>query len=76
MNRLESEIKSLKLFDGIPSKRQNEIEEIIKNKIKKTKQLILIETNSLSDFSIVNQLKINEGKEIMLKKLNNLNSKE
>ena len=76
MNRLESEIKSLKLFDGIPSKRHNEIEEIIKNKIKETKQLILIETNSLSDFSIVNQLKINEGKEIMLKKLNNLNSKE
>ena len=76
MNRLESEIKSLKLFDGIPSKRHNEIEEIIKNKIQETKQLILIETNSLTDFSIVNQLKINEGKEIMLKKLNNLNSKE
>ena len=46
MNRLESEIKSLKLFDGIPSKRHNEIEEIIKNKIKETKQLILIETRN------------------------------
>ena len=66
----------MNLFNGIDGKKYNEINELIKNKIQETKQLILIQTNSLSDWSIVNQLKINEGKDIMNSKLNNLNPKE
>lgn len=76
MNILVSKIMNLNLLNGIQGNKKKEIEELIKNKIQETKQLILIETNSLSDWSIVIQLKINEGKEIMLRKLKNINQNE
>jgi len=66
----------LNLFNGIEGGKKKEITDLINNKIKETRQSILIETNSLSDWSIVIQLKINEGKEIMLRKLKNINSNE
>ena len=76
MKRLESKIINLNLFNGIEGGKKKEITDLINNKIKETRQSILIETNSLSDWSIVIQLKINEGKEIMLRKLKNINSNE
>ena len=76
MKRLESKIINLNLLNGIEGDKKKEIIELIKNKIQETKQSILINTNSLSDWSIVIQLKINEGKEIMLTKLKNINQNE
>ena len=76
IKKLEKNINNLNLFDGINRNKFNEIKELINKKIEETKQRISIETNSLSDWSIIKQLKINEGKDIMEHKLLSLGNKE
>jgi hypothetical protein len=79
---LDKEIESLNLFNGINKNKHNEIKNLINNRKEETKKKILLERNSLMDWSIIKELKINEGKEIMNNKLNsnfdpkNLNLKE
>ena len=73
---LEKEIESLNLFNGINKNKFKEIKELISTKTEETKQRILIETNSLSDWSVIKQLKISEGKDIMNRKAELLKTEE
>ena len=76
IKQLDKKIEALNLFDGISKKKFDEIKELINKKRDETKQRILIQTNSLSDWSIIKQLKINEGKDIMNHKLQSLTTEE
>ena len=72
---LDKKIESLNLFNGINQNKYNEIKELINKKKEETKLQILFQTNSLSDWSVIKQLKINEAKDIMILKLENLGKK-
>ena len=66
----------MNLFNGINQNKHNEIKNLINNGKEEAKLKILLETNSLMDWSIIKELKINEGKEIMINKLDsNLRTK-
>ena len=76
IKKLEKSIESLNLFNGISKNRFNEVKDLINKNIQETIQRISIETNSLSDWSIIKQLKINEGKDIMNHKIEILRIEE
>ena len=56
----DKQIESLNLFNGINQNKHNEIKNLINNRKEEAKLKILLETNSLMDWSIIKELKINE----------------
>lgn len=62
---LEKQINSLDFLKGIEENKHNEILDLINKMVNETKQKILFQQNSLSNWQIIKNIKINEGKEIM-----------
>ena len=74
---LESKINSLNIFNEIKENKHKEIKDLINKKKEETKQKILNEANSLSNWSDIKNLKIKEGYEIMIHKADtNLGTKD
>ena len=77
IEKLDKEINSLNLFNGIEERKQNEIREMIKRMEEETRHKIINTMNNLSNWSETKNLHVNKGKEIMMQKLeSNLKTKD
>ena len=77
IEKLDKEINSLNLFNGIEERKQNEIREMIKRMEEETRHKIINIMNNLSNWSETKNLHVNKGKEIMMQKLeSNLKTKD
>ena len=77
INKLDSIINSLNLFNDIKENKHNEIKELINKKKEQTKNKIINTGNSLSNWADKKTLKIQEGYAIMIQKSDmNLQTKD